>query len=48
MGWLVAIIVLPLLFVIGATYAVLRFAMLLIQLCFLPVTVLLALIGKLR
>jgi hypothetical protein len=36
MGMLIAIIVLPVLFVIVATYAVLRFAVLLVKLCFLP------------
>ena len=36
MGWLVAIIVLPILFVIGATVAVLKLAFLLLRLVFAP------------
>jgi hypothetical protein len=36
MGWLVAIIVLPLLFVIGATIGVLKLTFLLLRLLFAP------------
>jgi hypothetical protein len=40
MGWVVAIIVLPLLFVVGATVAVLKLAFLLLRLVFAPARVL--------
>ena len=36
MGWLVAIIVLPLLFVVAATYIVLRLGMMVVRLMFAP------------
>jgi hypothetical protein len=36
MGWLVAIIVLPILFVIGATVAVLKLTFMLLRLVFAP------------
>jgi hypothetical protein len=36
MGWLVAIIVLPLLFIVGATVAVLKLTFLLLRLVFAP------------
>lgn len=39
MGWLVAIIVLPLLFVIVAVYTVLKLTMLMLRLVFLPLMV---------
>jgi hypothetical protein len=37
MGWIIAIVVLPLVFVIAATWAILRAAILLVRLAFLPV-----------
>lgn len=43
MGWLVAIIVLPLLFVVGATIAVFKLTALLLRLVFVPAALLLVL-----
>jgi hypothetical protein len=40
MGWLVAIIVLPLLFIVGASIAVLKLTFLLLRLLFAPARVL--------
>ena len=41
MGWLILIVVAPIVFMIVAVYAVLHFAVLLVRLCFFPITVLL-------